>query len=185
MLKQFRILWISLSLLAAFLIAACDSPTGPADPGEPDTPMEQPVPEPAPTPAPAAPKPAPAPAPKPQAAAPVPAPVCADCGSVSSIEPVTEKGAGSGGGALAGAVVGGVVGHQFGGGKGKDLATVAGAIGGAMAGHEVEKRVRSTSYYRVTVAMEAGGTRVVEVTDPAGLSVGSKVRIVGENLQLM
>ena len=45
MLKQFRILWISLSLLAAFLIAACDSPTGPADPGEPDTPMEQPVPE--------------------------------------------------------------------------------------------------------------------------------------------
>lgn len=35
---------------------------------------------------------------------------------------------------LAGAVIGGVVGHQLGGGKGKDIATVAGAAGGAYAG---------------------------------------------------
>lgn len=35
---------------------------------------------------------------------------------------------------LAGAVVGGVVGHQFGGGRGQDIATAAGAVGGAYAG---------------------------------------------------
>ena len=33
-----------------------------------------------------------------------------------------------------GALAGGAVGHQFGGGKGQDLATGAGAVGGAIAG---------------------------------------------------
>lgn len=33
-----------------------------------------------------------------------------------------------------GAVAGGVIGHQFGGGRGNDVATVAGAAGGAYAG---------------------------------------------------
>ena len=33
---------------------------------------------------------------------------------------------------LLGGVIGGVIGHQFGAGKGKDLATAVGAIGGAM-----------------------------------------------------
>ncbi|WP_211234512.1 glycine zipper 2TM domain-containing protein [Solimonas soli] len=33
-----------------------------------------------------------------------------------------------------GAIAGGAVGHQFGGGKGQDLATGAGAVGGAVAG---------------------------------------------------
>ncbi len=37
---------------------------------------------------------------------------------------------------LAGAVVGGVIGHQFGGGRGNDIATAAGAVGGAYAGQK-------------------------------------------------
>lgn len=39
------------------------------------------------------------------------------------------------GGALVGALVGGVIGHQFGGGRGRDVATVAGALIGASTGH--------------------------------------------------
>lgn len=120
-----------------------------------------------------------------RAAAPAPTPaVCRDCGTVSAIETVQEKGEGSGAGALAGAVLGGVIGHQFGGGRGKDAATAVGAIGGAMAGHEVEKNVKSTTYYRVTVRMEDGGTRSVNVGSTAGIAVGTPVRVVGNNLEL-
>ncbi|BCQ39145.1 hypothetical protein ERHA54_17480 [Erwinia rhapontici] len=36
-------------------------------------------------------------------------------------------------GSVLGAVAGGVLGHQFGGGRGRDVATVAGALAGAMA----------------------------------------------------
>ncbi len=35
-------------------------------------------------------------------------------------------------GSVLGAVAGGVIGHQFGGGRGKDVATVVGALGGDM-----------------------------------------------------
>ncbi|CAI0794733.1 Uncharacterized protein conserved in bacteria [Serratia fonticola] len=35
-------------------------------------------------------------------------------------------------GSVLGAVAGGVIGHQFGGGRGRDVATVVGALGGAM-----------------------------------------------------
>ncbi len=37
---------------------------------------------------------------------------------------------------ILGGVLGGVIGHQFGGGKGKDVATAVGAIGGAMIGQK-------------------------------------------------
>lgn len=134
----------------------------------------------------ATPEPTPAPTPKPVAAKPqpTPPPVCGDCGTVSNIELVKAKGEGSGMGALAGAVMGGVIGHQFGGGSGKDAATAAGAIGGAFAGHEAEKRFKGSQYYRVTVSMEAGGSRTVNLAAVDGISVGTPVRVVGENLQL-
>ena len=59
---------------------------------------------------------------------------------------------------------------------------LTGAAGGAMAGREIEKRARATPSYDITVSMETGGTRVVSVGDPAGLSVGSRVRVDGSNL---
>ncbi len=40
-------------------------------------------------------------------------------------------------GTVLGGAAGGALGHQFGGGKGKDVATTVGALGGAYAGHEV------------------------------------------------
>lgn len=45
-------------------------------------------------------------------------------------------------GTVIGGVIGGVVGHQFGGGSGKKLATVAGAAGGAYAGNQVQKNMQ-------------------------------------------
>mgnify|MGYP001953709675 CR=1 FL=1 len=124
-------------------------------------------------------------APAPQRAAPEPTQApCYDCGVVASIEPITEKGQGSGVGAIAGAVMGGVIGHQFGSGSGNKAATAAGAIGGAMAGNEVEKRRNSTTYCPVTVSMDEGGSRTVNVGSAAGISVGTPVRVVGDNLEL-
>lgn len=125
-----------------------------------------------------------------EAAEPVAAPVvakpkaCRDCGTVSAINEVRRKGEASGAGAFMGAVIGGVIGHQVGGGRGKDVATVAGAAGGAMAGHEIEKRRNATTHYDVTVRMEDGSTRVVSVASQAGIAIGSKVRVVGNDLEL-
>lgn len=156
-------------LVATALLAGC--PLG-DDTDEPraDETQEQAAAEPAP-----ASKPAPEPAPE---------PVCADCGRVTAIDKVTVKGEGSGAGAVGGAIVGVVAGNQIGSGSGKDIAKIVGGIGGAIAGHEAEKRLRAKTYYEVSVAMESGGTRVVQVADASMLSVGDKVRVEGNDLVL-
>ncbi|MFI8418470.1 glycine zipper 2TM domain-containing protein [Serratia sp. NPDC078593] len=41
-------------------------------------------------------------------------------------------------GSVLGAVAGGVIGHQFGGGRGRDVATIAGALGGGYAGNQIQ-----------------------------------------------
>lgn len=109
--------------------------------------------------------------------------VCHSCGTISSIEEIRTKGKGSGIGAITGAVIGGVVGHQIGGGKGKDVATVAGAGAGAYAGHQAERSYNASTSYRVTVAMEDGGTRTVNTADLNGVGVGSKVKVSGDSLR--
>ncbi len=155
------------------------SPAPSATPEQTATPTSAPPPA---TPKPATPRPA---TPRPQAAAPTPQPtVCSDCGTIASITAVQQKGDGSGAGAIAGAVAGGVAGHQVGGGRGKDVATAAGAILGAMAGHEVEKRVRSNTVYDIAVSMDTGSQRVIRVMEPAGLAVGTPVRVEGNNIYL-
>src|SRR5215472_12882431 len=45
-------------------------------------------------------------------------------------------------GSVAGAVIGGVIGHQIGGGRGRDIATVAGAAGGGYAGNRIQKNLQ-------------------------------------------
>lgn len=42
-------------------------------------------------------------------------------------------------GTVIGAIAGGVIGHQFGRGRGRDLATVGGAVGGGVVGKEIQK----------------------------------------------
>jgi outer membrane lipoprotein SlyB len=114
------------------------------------------------------------------AAAPV---ICNDCGTINSIEETKVKGDASGVGAVIGAVAGAAIGHQVGDGQGQDAATATGAIGGGIAGHQIERRIKGTPLFHVTVAMENGGTRTVDIGALNGLSVGSKVKVVGNSLQ--
>jgi outer membrane lipoprotein SlyB len=108
------------------------------------------------------------------------APVCANCGVVQSVTAVTKKGEGTGIGAVAGGVIGGVVGNQMGGGSGKDAMTVIGAVGGGIAGHEIEKRQRSTTEYQIRVRMADGTLRTV--TQARSLPVGQTVEVNGNQL---
>ncbi len=111
---------------------------------------------------------------------------CYDCGTITNVEQMTAKGEGSGLGIVLGAVAGGVAGHQVGDGRGQDAATVGGAIVGGIAGNEIEKRVRGTKYFQVTVTLDNGGaTRTVDVASMNGLANGSRVKIVGNNLQTL
>ncbi len=102
---------------------------------------------------------------------------CLNCGVIESIKLVELKGEGSGAGAVAGGVLGAVVGNEVGAGRGKTLATVAGAAGGAYAGNEVEKNMKKSTYFRVTVRMNNGGARTItQKTDP-GFKTGDSVKI--------
>jgi len=106
---------------------------------------------------------------------------CATCGTVQSIRYVEQKGQGSGAGAVVGGVVGGVVGHQFGSGRGNTVATVAGVGVGALAGNEVEKNVKKTSYYVVTVRLDNGKTQSLSLGSKPALREGDRVRIENGN----
>lgn len=118
------------------------------------------------------------------AAAPVKT-VCIDCGVIESITAVKTRGEGSGLGAVGGAVVGGLVGNQFGGGDGKKVTTAAGVIGGALAGHQIEKEVKATQSYAVTVRLENGSTKVFSVATAPSWQAGDKVRIVNGEIQAL
>lgn len=53
-------------------------------------------------------------------------------------------------GSVLGAVAGGVLGHQFGGGRGKDVATVAGALAGGYAGNQAQGHLQNNDTYSTT-----------------------------------
>ncbi|MEC5213603.1 outer membrane lipoprotein SlyB [Polaromonas sp. CG_9.5] len=103
-------------------------------------------------------------------------------GRVSNIEVFQtqqQQAQGSGLGAILGGVAGAVVGHQFGGGKGRDVATVAGALGGAVAGNSIEKNRNPgvSQAYRVTVQMDNGGARAYDIPATGELRIGDRVRV--------
>lgn len=116
----------------------------------------------------------PAPAAQPAKAA----PVCNNCGVVSEVRAIKQKGEGSGLGAIAGGVVGGLLGNQVGGGSGQKIATVAGAAGGAYAGHQIEKNVKSTTRYDVIVNMDDGSVRSFAYDGQPAFQAGAKVKVV-------
>ncbi len=103
---------------------------------------------------------------------------CSQCGVIESVREIAASGEGSGLGAVGGAVVGGLLGNQVGGGSGKKIATVVGAVGGAVAGNEVEKRVKSTKSYEITVRLDDGSTRMIQEVNPPSWRNGDHVRIV-------
>ena len=171
-----------LAFAAVLLLSACDQSATPASAADAQaTPAASSAPAPAVTP-PSAAAPAPKPAkpkPKPQIAA---KKICADCGVISAIREVKIEGAGTGMGAVAGAAAGGAVGNQFGKGQGKTALTVVGVLAGATAGHMAEKEIRSETVKRLTLSMEDGSVRTVDLKELNGLGVGAKVKVSGNTV---
>ena len=129
--------------------------------------------------------PAAEPAQSPQVVMPPPAPVvkaiCAACGTVEAVTPITREGQGSGVGVVSGGVLGAVVGNQVGKGSGRAVATVLGAVGGGWAGNTIEKNMKKTTAYSVRVRMEDGSSRTIEQSSAP--MVGSKVTVDGGALR--
>ena len=109
--------------------------------------------------------------------------ICAECGVVQSVHETKVKGEASGVGVVGGAVVGGVLGNQVGHGTGNKIATVIGAVGGAVAGNEIEKQVKSTKSYEITVRFEDGSSRVITAPEATAWRAGDKVKVVDGVIQ--
>ncbi len=107
---------------------------------------------------------------------------CKDCGTVTDVKTVKQKGEGSGVGMVAGGVIGGVLGHQVGSGRGNTAATVVGAGAGAYAGNEIEKNKKSTTSHQVVVKLDDGRTRTFSFKADTSYKVGDKVKIVDNKL---
>lgn len=110
------------------------------------------------------------------AATPSPA-ICRECGVVESVREVAVEAKGSGGGAVAGGIVGGVIGNQWGRGATRDIATVLGAIGGAYAGNHIEKSIKESKRYDISVRFEDGSTRSFSSDTLPTWHVGDRVRL--------
>lgn len=108
---------------------------------------------------------------------------CAECGVIESVREIEKAGQATGLGAVGGAVVGGVVGNQVGGGRGRDVMTVVGAVGGAVAGNQIEKKVKSTKSYEITIRLEDGSVRTVNEANPPAWKAGDKVRLINGQIQ--
>src|SRR5262245_37826955 len=82
-------------------------------------------------------------------------------------------------GAVIGGIAGGVIGHQFGGGTGRDVATVAGALAGGFGGAKVAQATDKVHGQHITVKLGNGvSVGITQPTDP-NLRVGDSVRIDG------
>jgi outer membrane lipoprotein SlyB len=103
--------------------------------------------------------------------------VCNNCGVIDSINAITTPGSGSGAGAILGGVVGGLLGHQVGGGRGKDVVTVAGAVGGAVIGNQIEKSNKASQSYDIRVRMDDATFQTIRSASDQGFRVGDKVRV--------
>lgn len=90
------------------------------------------------------------------------APVCATCGRVESVQPVTRSAPATGVGAVA--------------------AGVLGAVGGGYVGHQVEQRARTTTVYQMRVRMDDGSLRTFTRAQP--VAEGTPVRVEGKSFRV-
>ena len=108
--------------------------------------------------------------------------ICSDCGVIANIQQVKIQGEGTGMGAVSGAAAGGLAGNQFGGGNGKIGTTAAGVLIGAAAGHYAEKQIRSRTVQRLTIRMDNGNMRTIDVEQLNGMTIGTKVKVAGNTV---
>ena len=99
-------------------------------------------------------------------------------GTILEIKPVTIAGEKGFLGGLGGALVGAIAGSTIGGGKGKDLATVAGGIGGAVAGSKIQEKATEEQGVQLIVELKSG--KIVSIVQKAGsdLQVGDTVKVI-------
>ncbi|OGA19911.1 MAG: hypothetical protein A3I01_04165 [Betaproteobacteria bacterium RIFCSPLOWO2_02_FULL_65_24] len=110
-------------------------------------------------------------------------PICRDCGVIETVRAVEQAESPSGLGAVAGGVAGAVLGRQVGGGRGRDVMTVVGAVGGAVAGHEVEKRTRTSQVYEIVVRFDDGTTQKLTQNEAPAWRPGDRVKVVGGQIR--
>ena len=102
---------------------------------------------------------------------------------IESVNEVERAGDGTGLGAVGGAIAGGALGNTMGRGRGNLAMSVLGAVGGAIAGHQVEKKVRASKSYEITVRFDDGSIRTVSQSTPPAWRAGDKVRVDGGSIQ--
>lgn len=105
-----------------------------------------------------------------------------DQGKVTAVNVSEKEGENGIVGVLAGGVAGAALGHQVGGGTGKDLATIAGAVGGAYAGNKIEKNIKKTKVWTVSVKFGDGSQQDFTFGADPGLAVGDGVKRSGDSI---
>ena len=109
-------------------------------------------------------------------------PACIDCGHVTAVTAHEKAGDSNAVGMIAGGVAGALLGHQVGGGRGKDLATLAGAAGGAYAGKKIQENMGSSQVWTVSVRYTDGRSENFEFAQNPGVAVGDAVKKSGNTL---
>jgi outer membrane lipoprotein SlyB len=86
-------------------------------------------------------------------------------------------------GAVGGVVVVGLVGNELGSGRGNAGVTAIGTVCGATAGNEIQKRMKTSKTYDVTVRLDDGTSRVITDATSAAWRAGNHVKLVSGAMQ--
>lgn len=105
---------------------------------------------------------------------------CLDCGRITAVNVSEKRGESNPLGVVAGGAAGALLGHQVGGGRGKDLATIAGAIGGAYAGKKIQEKTNATKIWAVEVQYDNGQRGTFSYDADPGVKAGDRVQKAGE-----
>ncbi len=105
---------------------------------------------------------------------------CRDCGRITAINVSEKRGDSNALGVVAGGAAGALLGHQVGGGRGKDLATVAGAVGGAYAGKKIQEKINATKVWSVDVQYDNGQRGNFTYDADPGVKTGDRVQKAGQ-----
>jgi outer membrane lipoprotein SlyB len=108
---------------------------------------------------------------------------CIDCGRVTAVRMEETKGDSNALGVVAGGAAGALLGHQVGGGRGKDLATIAGAVGGAYAGKKIQEKVNARKAWIVDVQYDNGQRGSFNYDTDPGVKQGDRVQKAGQQIR--
>ncbi len=103
---------------------------------------------------------------------------CPNCATVIGVREVAQGRGTTGPGAVVGGLLGGALGDQVSHGRANDAANAASAFAGALAGHQVEKSVRSSKVYEITVHYTDGHEEVIRQSTVPPWRSGDHVQMV-------